>query len=91
LRASHSCFLLFLSLYLQGFIASGREFAKAAEAGLRCELTLVLRGLGVCPPIVLDQRLELDLQAAVLQGIFGQIAGSFERPVSRQKMRLEKV
>jgi hypothetical protein len=91
LRVSHSCFLLFLSLYLQGFTASGREFAKAAEAGLRCELTLVLRGLGVCPPIVLDQRLELDLQAAVLQRIFGQIAGSFERPASGQRRRFEKV
>jgi hypothetical protein len=54
-------------------------------------LTLVLRGLGVCPPIVLDQRLELDLQAAVLQRIFGQIAGSFERTASGQRMRFEKV
>jgi hypothetical protein len=52
---------------------------KAAEAGLRSELTLVLLDLPVCPPIVLDQRLELDLQPVVLEGIFGQIAASFER------------
>jgi hypothetical protein len=41
--------------------------------------TLVLLDLPVCPPIVLDQRLELDLQPVVLEGIFGQIAASFER------------
>jgi hypothetical protein len=57
----------------------GTTFMKAAEAGLRSELTLVLLDLPVCPPLVLDQRLELDLQPVVLEGIFGQIAASFER------------
>src|SRR6266508_2482220 len=58
----------------------GREFAKAAEAELRSELTLVLLGPGVFPCIVLDHMLVLDLQVDVLQRIFGKIAHSFERP-----------
>ena len=34
--------------------------------------TLVRRGLGVCPPMVLDHRLELESQAIVLKVFFGQ-------------------
>jgi hypothetical protein len=48
-------------------------------------LTLVLLGPGVFPPIVLDQRLELDEQAIVLQRIFGQIPAWFEAWEERPK------
>jgi hypothetical protein len=49
------------------------------------ESTVVLCGLGVCPPIVLDQRLELDLQAIVLKIFFGQIAALPERATSGER------
>jgi len=45
----------------------------------------VLCGLGVCPPIVLDQRLELDLQAIVSKVFFGQIAALPVRAAAKDR------
>ena len=71
--------------------ASRHDFAKAAQASFVSALTLVLRGLRVCPPIVLDQRLELDLQLLVFQKTFGEIAAAFERAAMGQRVRSSNV